>query len=159
MLMGTAKNNPQMEEECRVSGKRLLKHVHVRNQCNHRNQLQGDKTPHRVLPDRHVAVLKTLFDYGDYRFISVIRLITRVLRRNGNIPTICVLYFTCHFQLAEQAARGVIILVKRLCHLSWSHALGKLFAEQVQDVLAFFRASRPPRHFPPASTSRSAHRT
>ena len=63
MLMGTAKNTPQMEEECCVSGTRLLKHFHVRNQCNHRNQLQGDKAPHRVLPDRHVAVLKALIDY------------------------------------------------------------------------------------------------
>ena len=66
MLMGTAKNTPQMEEECCASGTRLLKHFHVRNQCNQRNQLQGDKTPHRVLPDRHVAVLKALIDYVDY---------------------------------------------------------------------------------------------
>ena len=80
MLMGTAKNTPQMEEECCVSGKRLLKHVHVRNQCNHRNQLQGDKAPHRVLPDRHVAVLKALIDYVDYTdyVMTVIRLITSI---------------------------------------------------------------------------------
>src|SRR6266581_2653706 len=66
MLMRTVKNNPQMEEECYMSGTRLLKHSHQRNQCNQRNQLQGDKAPHCVLPDRHVAVLKALIDYADY---------------------------------------------------------------------------------------------
>src|SRR5579864_2078053 len=63
MLMGTATNNPQMEEECGASGSRLLKHSYQRNQCHH---LQGDKAPHRVLSDRHVAVLKALIDYADY---------------------------------------------------------------------------------------------
>ena len=72
--------------------------------------------------------------------MTVIRLITRVLSRNGNILTVGVLYFTYRLQLTQQAADGVIILVKRLCHLPWTHALGKLFAEQVQDVLAFLRA-------------------
>src|SRR5437667_7706909 len=64
--MRTAKNNPQMEEECYVSGIRLQKHVHVRNQCNQRNQLQADKVPHLVLSDHHIAVLKALIDYVDY---------------------------------------------------------------------------------------------
>src|SRR6266480_6642158 len=73
--------------------------------------------------------------------MTVIRLITRVLPRNGNILTVGVLNQTCRFHLTEQAACGVIILVKRLCYLPWSHAFGKLFAEQVQDVLAFLRAS------------------
>ncbi len=41
----------------------------------------------------------------------------------------------------QQAARGVIILVKRFCHLPWTHAFGKLFTEQIQNLLAFFRAS------------------
>jgi len=68
MLMGTAKNTPQMEAERYASVTRLLKHSHQRHQCNQRNHCnhwQVDKAPHRVLSDRHVAVLKALIDYTD----------------------------------------------------------------------------------------------
>src|SRR5690349_21585632 len=66
---------------------------------------------------------------------------TAIIPDIGNIVTVDMTDLASCLDLAQQAAGGVIILVKRLCHLPWSHAFGKLFAEQVQDVLAFFRAS------------------
>ena len=73
--------------------------------------------------------------------ITLITLITDVVTSHGKIVVVDLADLTGRYHLTQQAARGVIILVERLCHLSCTHALWKLFGEQVQDFLAFLRAS------------------
>jgi hypothetical protein len=75
------------------------------------------------------------------RGITLITVITKVFICNSKVVIVDIIDLTSRFHLTQQATRGVIILVERYCHLSRTHATGKLFAEQVQDFLAFPLAS------------------
>src|SRR5690348_7107362 len=72
--------------------------------------------------------------------ITVMRVIMGVPSGNGNIVVVDVTNFASCFQLTQQGTRGVNILSKCLCYLPRTHALWKLFGEQVQDFLSFLGA-------------------
>ena len=62
-LINTAKKHLSMEDLAYVPGADRLKHFHLRNQRNHRNQSMVQKI---AQPDRSLELLQVAIDYADY---------------------------------------------------------------------------------------------
>src|SRR5437870_8458858 len=71
--------------------------------------------------------------HGEHRLMT---LITGMIIKYGKVVGVRVPDLACIFHLAQQGARRMIILVKSLGHLPWTHPFGKLLGEQVNYLLA-----------------------